>query len=93
MVVQQEWFTVGEAAAYLRMSKRTVYKLCEEGVLVGHRTSKKGHWRFRKEELDKAMKKGIPENDHEGLVALNAVGDPVLAEIWDNERDAAYDRV
>ena len=48
---------------------------------------------FRKEELDKAMKKGIPENDHEGLVALNAVSDPVLAEVWDNEKDEAYDRV
>lgn len=39
------------------------------------------------------MKKGIPENDHEGIVALNATADPVLAEIWDNDRDAAYDRV
>ena len=93
MVIQQEWFTVGEAAGYLRISKRTIYKLVEEGVLVGHRTSKRGHWRFRKEELDKAMKKGIPENDHEGLVALSAVGDPVLAEIWDNEKDEAYDRL
>lgn len=93
MVIQQEWFTVGEAAEYLRISKRTIYKLCEEGFLVGHRTSKRGHWRFRKEELDKAMKKGIPENDHEGLVVLNAMAAPVLAEIWDNEKDAAYDRV
>ena len=93
MVIQQEWFTVGEAAEYLRISKRTIYKFCEEGVLAGHRTSKRGHWRFRKEELDKAMKRGIPENDHEGLVALNAMVDPVLAEIWDNDKDAAYDRV
>lgn len=93
MVIQQEWFTVGEAAEYLRISKRTIYKLCEEGLLVGHRTSKRGHWRFRKDELDKAMKKGIPENDHEGLIALSAMVDPVLAEIWDNEKDAAYDRV
>lgn len=93
MVIQQEWFTVGEAAEYLRISKRTIYKLCEEGLLVGHRTSKRGHWRFRKEELDKAMKKGIPENDHEGLIVLSAMADPVLAEIWDNEKDAAYDRV
>lgn len=93
MVIQQEWFTVGEAADYLRISKRTIYKLCEEGVLVGHRTSRRGHWRFRKEELDKAMQRGISEDDTEGLVTLTAMADPVLAEIWDNEKDGVYDRV
>jgi uncharacterized protein (DUF1778 family) len=29
----------------------------------------------------------------EGLVALTAKADPVLAALWDNERDAAYDRL
>ena len=28
----------------------------------------------------------------EGLVALSAQADPVLAELWDNEKDAIYDR-
>lgn len=93
MVTQQEWFTVDEAAQYLRISRRTIYKLCEEGILVGHRTSKRGHWRFRKEELDKALKKGVPEDETEELVALTATADPVLAEIWANEKDEAYDRV
>lgn len=93
MVIQREWFTVDEAAEYLRISRRTIYKLCEEGTLVGHRTSKRGHWRFRKEELDKAMKKGIPEDEMEEIVALTATADPVLAEVWDNEKDEAYDRV
>lgn len=93
MVIQQEWFTVDEAAQYLRISRRTIYKLCEEGVLVGHRTSKRGHWRFRKEDLDKALKKGVPEDETEELVALTATADPVLAEIWANEKDEAYDRV
>ena len=31
--------------------------------------------------------------DQEGLVALSARTDPVLAELWDNEKDAAYDRL
>lgn len=39
------------------------------------------------------MTKAITENDHEGLVALNAIVDPVLAEVWDNEKDEAYHRV
>ena len=29
----------------------------------------------------------------EGLLALTAQADPVLAELWDNEKDAAYDRL
>ena len=28
-----------------------------------------------------------------GLLALTAQADPVLAELWDNEKDAAYDRL
>ena len=31
--------------------------------------------------------------EREGLVALHARADPVLAELWDNEWDAAYDRL
>jgi hypothetical protein len=30
-------------------------------------------------------------DDGEGLVALNAKSDPVLASLWDNDKDAAYD--
>jgi uncharacterized protein (DUF1778 family) len=29
----------------------------------------------------------------EGMLALTAKADPVLAELWDNRRDAAYDRL
>lgn len=93
MVTQQKWFTVDEAAEYLRLSKRTIYKLCQDGYLVGYRAGRRGHRRFRKEELDKLMERDIPGNDREGLVALNAMADPVLTEIWDNEKDEAYDRV
>lgn len=31
--------------------------------------------------------------EQEGLLALSAQADPVLAELWDNDRDAAYDRL
>jgi hypothetical protein len=30
-------------------------------------------------------------SEHEGLLALTAQSDPVLAELWDNEKDVAYD--
>jgi predicted transcriptional regulator len=31
--------------------------------------------------------------EEEGLLALTEQADPVLAELWDNEKDAAYDRL
>jgi hypothetical protein len=31
--------------------------------------------------------------EQEGLLTLTAQSDPVLAELWDNEKDAAYDTV
>ena len=30
---------------------------------------------------------------YEGLLAMTAESDPVLGDLWDNERDAAYDTV
>jgi hypothetical protein len=33
------------------------------------------------------------ENTTEELMALTAQADPVLAGLWDNEKDAAYDRL
>jgi uncharacterized protein (DUF1778 family) len=32
-------------------------------------------------------------DEAEGLLALNAKADPLLAELWDNDRDSAYDRL
>src|SRR3990172_4693293 len=31
--------------------------------------------------------------EQEGLLTLSGQADPVLAELWDNEKDAAYDRL
>jgi hypothetical protein len=31
--------------------------------------------------------------EQDGLLALTARDDPVLAELWDNEKDAAYDQL
>ncbi len=39
------------------------------------------------------QKIGVELAEQEGLLALTAQADPVLAELWDNEKDAAYDRL
>jgi len=93
MVITKEWFTVEEAAEYLCVSKRTIYKLTKEGRLPAFRIGKERHRRFRKEDLDKVPRPGEENTNLEILLRLSAKLDPVLAEIWDNEKDVIYDQV
>jgi excisionase family DNA binding protein len=93
MVVAKEWFTVEEAAEYLCVSKRTVYKLTREGRLTAFRIGRERHRRFRREDLDSVPRRLGETADSEPLLRLSARADPVLAEVWDNEKDAAYDRL
>lgn len=86
---QQEWYTIDEAANYLRVSRRTMYQLIKERQLKAYRVGARGHKRFRHEELDHVMTK----EDGDDLYGMNSAADPVLAELWDNERDAEYDNM
>jgi len=93
MAITKEWFTVGEAAEYLCVSRRTIYKLTKEGRLPAFRIGRERHRRFRKEDMDKVPRPGEEDTDSEALLRLSAKTDPVLAEVWDNDKDAAYDRL
>ena len=93
MVVAKEWFTVEEAAEYLCISKRTIYKLTQDGRLPAFRIGRERHRRFRKEDLDKAPRPVENTENSSALLVLTAASDPVLAEIWGNDEDAAYDRM
>ena len=93
MVITKEWFTVQEAAEYLCVSRRTIYKLTKEGRLPAFRIGKERHRRFRKEDIDKVPRPGEEIANIEMLFKLSAKADPVLAEVWDNQKDAAYDRL
>ena len=53
-----------------------------------------GHRRFRQEDIDAVMRRepgNIETKQRES--ALTAPDDPVLAELWDNDNDAEYDRL
>jgi excisionase family DNA binding protein len=93
MVVTKEWFTVEEAAEYLRVSRRTIYKLTKEGRLPAFRIGQERHRRFRKEDLDKVPRPNDDSGTIEALPGLSSKSDPVLAEAWNNDKDSAYDRV
>ncbi|MDA1127833.1 MAG: helix-turn-helix domain-containing protein [Chloroflexi bacterium] len=85
----KEWYSVVEAAQYLSVSKRTVQQLIRDGQMVAYRVGRGGHHRIRRADLDSPMHR----NDSSGIAELNGAEDPVLAELWDNEQDAEYDRL
>ena len=93
MAITKEWFTIEEAAEYLCVSKRTIYKLTQEGRLPAFRIGRQRHRRFRKEDLDKSLLPAEEVKNSENILSLTARADPVLAELWDNDKDAAYDRI
>ena len=93
MVIAKEWFRIEEAAEYLSVSKRTIYKLTKEGRLPAFRIGNLRHRRFRKEDLDKVPKLHEEIKNLELLLEPLAKMDPVLAELWDNEGDSAYDQL
>jgi len=50
--------------------------------------------RYVLEVLEERLAEDLPSFiEEEGLLALTAEADPVLAELWDNDKDAAYDHL
>lgn len=43
-------FTIDELAVYLKLPKRTLYKLAQERTVPGHKVGR--HWRFHRETID-----------------------------------------
>ena len=86
---RQEWYSIEESAGYLRVSRRTMYQLIHDGQLVSYRVGKGGHRRLKRDDLEAVMQR----EESSELTSLDAATDPVLAELWDNESDAEYDRI
>lgn len=49
--------TIEEAADFLRLGKRSIYKLAKEGRIPGKKVFSK--WRFEKESLKKWVRQGV----------------------------------
>jgi excisionase family DNA binding protein len=56
-VLPSVWLTANEAAAYLRVSPRTIVEWAREGKIKGHVLSgtQRHTWRFRTVDLDEMM--------------------------------------
>ena len=93
MPVLQEWFTVDEAAEYLRVSRRTIYELTRADKLPAYLLGKQRHRRFRRDDLDAVLRPQTSRRQLDEGLEMTAESDPVLAQMWDNEMDSAYDRL
>ncbi|MEO0514157.1 MAG: helix-turn-helix domain-containing protein [Planctomycetota bacterium] len=50
--------TIDDLAAYLKLSKSTLYKLCQAGKVPGQKVGK--HWRFHRDSIDTWLKQTRP---------------------------------
>jgi hypothetical protein len=53
---------------------------------------KRGVGQYVVEAIEERLREDLG-GEGEELLALNAKADPLLAELWNNRRDAAYDRL
>jgi excisionase family DNA binding protein len=57
--MEKEILTIEEAASYLQIGKRSLYKLVKEGKIPGKKILNK--WRFEKESLKVWIREGYQE--------------------------------
>lgn len=56
VTMEKEILTIEEAAAYLQIGKRSIYKLVKDGKIPGKKVLNK--WRFEKESLREWVSRG-----------------------------------
>jgi len=56
-------FTIEDLADYLKISKSTLYKLAQNGVLPGIKVGR--HWRFHRDAVDEWLKRHPDQLDKE----------------------------
>ncbi len=54
------WLTLEEAAAYLKVSKPTIYRFCAEGCLPFYKLAGTGQRRFKHADLEALLVRGEP---------------------------------
>ena len=73
-----EWLTLEEAAAYLKVSKPTIYRFCSEGCLPFYKLAGTGQRRFKRPDLDGLLTLGQPAGrSRSGPSCDDLVGDAI----------------
>jgi len=58
----EHWLTVEQIAAYLQVSKETIYRWLDRGKIPAHRVGKQ--WRFKTIEVDEWVRRGEATENH-----------------------------
>jgi len=74
--VDEEQYTVQEAARILRTTERTVRRRLERGVLEGVRDPTSGRWRVKAHSVTAAMPERPPKASQEPPQAVQEAADP-----------------
>lgn len=61
---QAEIFTLDELAAYLKVSKRTLYRLAAQAEIPAFKVG--GAWRFRRNDIDRWIGERLPPETRKG---------------------------
>ena len=90
-VEPQVWYTVDEAARYLRLPREVVFRLVNQGHLTAYKVTGRGNERFARQDLEAMMERvdvsvRTPIDPSKVLIAS-----PSMQDLWDNELDAIYD--
>jgi len=74
-----EIMTIEELAKYLKISKSSMYKLCQEGKVPGHKVGR--HWRFQREIIDRwlAEQSAYPRLGSVSMKELRAIVDRAIS--------------
>ena len=63
----EEWLTLEEAAACLKVAKPTIYRFCSEGCLPFYKLAGTGQRRFKRADVDALLVPGQPaRGGHQG---------------------------
>jgi excisionase family DNA binding protein len=64
-----EWLTLEEAAAYLKVSKPSIYRYTSEGKLPFYKLAGSGARRFKRSDLDALLEPGLATPGKVGVAA------------------------
>jgi excisionase family DNA binding protein len=67
--VPDEWLTVDEAMAYLKLSRSTIYLFMSKGRLPYYQVAGTGTRRFKRSDLDALLERGQPSAGKVGAAA------------------------
>lgn len=82
------YYTLDETAALLRVSRRSIMELLENGIAPGIKIGR--HWRILGQDLLQLPQRE-EQSDTQLTRSLVRLSEPAFTKVWDNDEDSVYD--